>query len=121
MSISIFERTSRPEYVIVPKRLENWLDPAWIPPPVTQITESTDLKELLARKYSQFARKWEEIKCKLLKNRMGNGLDFKKWPPDGKDAYSVKVDRAFRAHLRNQGQGSWLAYNIGPHGKMGHG
>lgn len=110
-----------PEYVVFPQRLENWLDPAWIPPPVTQIAEETSLKELLARKYSHLKQKWVETKRKLLENRMLSGLDFKKWPKEGKDVYSVRVDGSFRAHLRNQGQGSWLAYDIGPHGKMGHG
>lgn len=117
-----FMRTSLcPEYVIFPQRLENWLDPAWIPPPVTQITEGTKLKELLAQKFSQYKQKWEETKRKLLENRMLSGLDFKKWPKEGKDVYSVRVSGSFRAHLRNQGQGIWHAYDIGPHGKMGHG
>jgi hypothetical protein len=110
-----------PEYVIFPTRLEAWLSPAWVPPPVTQIIDDTKVKELLESKFSQLATKWEATKQKLLQNRTLRGLNFKQWPKEGKGVYSVKIDDGFRAHLRHQGQGCWLAFKLGPHTQMGHG
>lgn len=110
-----------PEYVIYPHRLTNWISPAWVPPPVDEIIEGEKLAKLLKSKYANLTQKWDETKSKLLENRMLRGLNFKKWPKEGKDAYSVRVDDNFRAHLKHQGNGAWLAYVIGPHKKMGHG
>jgi hypothetical protein len=88
---------------------------------VKQIAETNEVRELLALKYSKYDKKWEATKRKLLANPLLRGLNFKPGSDDGPDAYSVRVDEGFRAHLRNQGHGSWRAYNLGPHGKMGHG
>lgn len=117
----LMRRSLCPEYVIYPRRLENWLDPAWVPPPVTQIIDGDEVKELLTSRFSHLVSRWEETKRKLLENRTLRGLNFKQWPKDGKDVYSVRVDDNFRAHLRHQGQGCWLAFLLGPHKKMGHG
>jgi hypothetical protein len=101
--------------------LETWLPSAWIPPPVLEVIDGPELAELLSKKYSQLRAKWEETKRKLLENRMLKGLNFKKWQKGGNDVYSVRVDDNFRAHLRNLGNGRWLAYLIGTHKEMGHG
>lgn len=113
-------RSLCPEYVVFPRRLESWLDPAWVPPPVTQIVEDAKVTKWLSG-FAQPARKWEDTKRKLLENRTLRGLNFKKWPKEGRDVYSVRVDDNFRAHLRHQGNGSWLAFLIGTHKEMGHG
>ena len=110
-----------PQYVIFPRKLENWINPAWVPPPVKKIVDGDALKKLLSSKYATLSLKWEETKRKLLENRTLRGLNFKPWPKEGKDIYSVRVDDKFRAHLQHQGQGMWLAYILGPHKKMGHG
>ena len=49
------------------------------------------------------------------------GLNFKPWKKDGPCCYSVKIDDGNRAHLRNLGDGNWLAYAIGGHKELGHG
>ncbi len=110
-----------PQYVVYPRRLSNWISPAWVPPPVNNIIDGDNLRKLLASKYQSISSKWEGTKLKLLENRTLRGLNFKKWPKEGKDAYSVRIDDNFRAHLKHEGHGAWLAYLIGPHKKMGHG
>lgn len=118
---NFMRRSLCPEYVIYPHRLENWLDPAWVPPPVTQIVDDPKVVNILASKFHQIAIKWESTKKKLLENRTLRGLNFKQWPKEGPGVYSVRIDDNFRAHLRNQGQGCWVAYLIGTHKEMGHG
>lgn len=118
---NFMRRSLCPEYVIYPHRLESWLDPAWVPPPVIQIIDDPKVRDMLASKFHQIAIKWESTKKKLLENRTLRGLNFKQWPKEGPGVYSVRIDDNFRAHLRNQGQGLWVAYLIGTHKEMGHG
>jgi hypothetical protein len=107
-----------PQYVVYPRRLETWLDPAWVPPPVTRVNDGKNVEKMLLSKYRNVQEKWQLTKKKLIENRLLRGLNFKPW---GENSYSVRVDDNFRAHLRNQGGGVWEAYEIGPHKKMGHG
>ena len=79
------------------------------------------MQKRLSGKYRNLGSKWNGTKSKLLVDRTLRGLNFKPWPKDGKGAYSVKIDDGFRAHLRHQGQGNWLAYILGSHKELGHG
>lgn len=111
-----------PEYVIYPQILANWIDPAWVPPPVKTITESAKvIKKLQDPKEAVLAKKWAATKPRLITDRFSNGLGFKPWPKEGPNIYSVKVDAGFRAHLENLGSGNWAAIKIGNHKEMGHG
>jgi hypothetical protein len=110
-----------PQYVVYPAKISDWLDPALVLPLVSTITESEEVKKRLSGKYRNLETKWNSTKSKLRGERTLRGLNFKPWPKDGKGAYSVKIDDGFRAHLRHQGQGNWLAYNLGSHKELGHG
>ncbi|WP_372838681.1 hypothetical protein [Phaeovulum sp.] len=110
-----------PQYVVYPAKISNWLDPALVLPPVASIAESDEIQKRLSGKYRNLVSKWNGTKSKLLVDRTLRGLNFKPWPKDGKGAYSVKIDDGFRAHLRHQGQGNWLAYILGSHKELGHG
>jgi len=115
-------RTSCPEYVVFPAHLSDLIDPAYGTPPVLAIEEDDKLtKQLAGKRLRHFRKPWDETKRKLTENKDRWGLDFKPWPQDGKGAWSVKVDDGNRAHLRNRGNGNWLAYAIGGHKEMGHG
>lgn len=51
-----------------------------------------------------------------------SGLDFKIWPKEGKNVFSVKIDRNYRAHLiLEEDSGHWIADRVGNHKSMGHG
>ncbi len=110
-----------PQHIVHPTNLSDWLDPALILPPVRTITEENRVKKLLSGKYRNLAKRWKNTKSKLREDRTRHSLNLKPWPNDGKNAYSVRINDGFRAHLRHQGSGSWVAYNIGPHEALGHG
>ena len=114
----LMRRSLCPQYVIYPRRLEHWLDPAWVPPPVTRVIDNKEVQKKLSSKYRNLQEKWTQTKNKLIENRLLRGLNFKPW---GENSYSVRVDDNFRVHLKNQGGGIWEAYEIGPHKKLGHG
>jgi len=107
--------------VIFPTRLSDWIDPACVAPPVRAIEEDDKLLKRLGGKLRHLHKAWEDTKRKLKEDKDRPGLNFKPWPKEGKGAWSVKVDDGNRAHLRNRGDGNWLAYAIGGHKEMGHG
>ena len=110
-----------PEYVVTPRKLSTWWPSALVPPPVHNIIDDDAVTKFLGKSKDQsLAGKWRTTKDRLLTERFANGLNFKPWPPEA-PAWSVRVDRAFRAHLRSEGHGIWRAYKIGPHDVMGHG
>lgn len=84
--------------------------------------ESPDFVKKL-RKLPTYARtKWDKTRRLLAQSTSVPGLDFKPWPPGGKDCFSVRVDKTLRAHLRfDSALARWLAESIGFHGEMGHG
>lgn len=114
-------RSLCPEWVIYPHKLSNWIDPACITPPVTEIADDDKVSKVLARALRSLQQPWENTKNKLRSNKDLPGLNFKPWKKDGPRCYSVKVDDGNRAHLRNLGDGKWLAYEIGGHKDLGHG
>lgn len=110
-----------PEYVIYPHKLSTWVSPALVLPPVNAVQDGDDVVKLLQGRLAHLQAKWRQTKTKLLENRLLHGLNFKPWPKDGPERYSVRVDDNFRAHLQHLGAGQWLAYVLGPHKKLGHG
>jgi hypothetical protein len=83
------------------------------------IQESEQFLSMLSQLSPVIRKKWHKTKH-LLSVALTPGADFKKWPPAGKNVYSVRVDRSFRAHLAYSGK-SWVALEIGSHSQMGHG
>jgi hypothetical protein len=114
-------RSLCPEWVIYPKKLSDWIDPACITPPVNEIVDGDKVVKALAKKLRNIRQPWESTKTKLRINKDIPGLNFKPWKPHGPRCYSVKVDEGNRAHLENLGSGKWLAYEIGGHKELGHG
>ena len=110
-----------PEYVIYPRKLSAWVSLALVLPPVNAVQDGDDVVKLLQGRLVHLQSKWKQTKTKLLENRLLHGLNFKPWPKDGPERYSVRVDDNFRAHLQHLGAGQWLAYVLGPHKKLGHG
>lgn len=110
-----------PEYVVTPNRLTDWLSPALVLPPVKTVSEEPNVTKDLSGKLAHLQVAWKRTKDKLIANRLLPGLNFKPWPMDGHDAYSVRLDRGFRAHLRHLGQGDWTVFKMGSHAHMGHG
>ena len=110
-----------PEYVIYTDNLSQWISPALVLPPVNAVQDGEDVAKILQGRFAHLQSKWELTKAKLLENRLLHGLNFKPWPKDGPERYSVRVDDNFRAHLHHRGGGNWLAYILGPHKNLGHG
>jgi hypothetical protein len=110
-----------PEYVIYPRDLSNWISPALVLPPVNSVQDGDDVTKILRGRLAHLQSKWNQTKTKLLENRLLHGLNFKPWPKDGPERYSVRVDDNFRAHLHHLGTGRWIAYTLGPHKQLGHG
>jgi hypothetical protein len=110
-----------PEYVVYPEDLSRWFSPTLVVPPVTYVQDGENVVKALQGRFAHLHSKWKKTKAKLLENRLVHGLNFKPWPKDGPDRYSVRVDDNFRAHLQHLGNGKWLAYILGPHTKLGHG
>lgn len=113
-------RSVCPEWVVYPRTLSSWIDPACITPPVKEIAEGEKFSKALRGKHRSLQGPWENTKDKLRKNKDLCGLNFKPWKKDGPRRYSVKVDSGNRAHLENLGNGKWLAYEIGSHTELGH-
>ncbi|MCZ8323074.1 MAG: hypothetical protein O9296_16065 [Novosphingobium sp.] len=114
-------RSLCPEWVIFPRRLSDWIDPACITPPVSEIVDGDKVVKVLSKKLRNLQQPWENTKVKLRINKDMPGLNFKPWKLHGPRCYSVKVDEGNRAHLENLGSGKWLAYEIGGHKELGHG
>ncbi|MBI3224375.1 MAG: hypothetical protein HYZ39_04870 [Mycolicibacterium cosmeticum] len=89
---------------------------------VDRITETPSFERSLKKLSVDLQRQWSKVKVTLAITTAGSGSDFKRWKPGGEDCYSVRVGRAFRAHLRYERQTStWIAEAIGDHKTMGHG
>lgn len=89
---------------------------------VGRITETPSFERSLTKLSTHLQRQWSKVKATLAITTAGSGSDFKRWKPGGKDCYSVRVGRAFRAHLRYERHSStWIAEAIGDHKTMGHG
>jgi hypothetical protein len=110
-----------PEYFVRPASLGRWLPSALVLPPVSIVIDGDEVAKRLSSRLAHMKGQWERTKQKLIESRLLRGLNFKPWPNDGRDCYSVRVDDNFRAHLRHEGGGRWIAYILGPHKELGHG
>jgi hypothetical protein len=85
------------------------------------IQESEKFQSMLAGLPNELQRAWTQQKSRL-GQAITAGADFKPWRPAGKDVYSVRVNKSFRAHLKyEREQQLWVALEIGSHAAMGHG
>lgn len=88
---------------------------------IDNIKESDTFLKMLKKESKIVQQKWFRTKQKL-RSAITVGLDLKKWPKLGADAYSVRVDRSYRAHLKyDKNLTRWIAVEIGDHKSMGHG
>jgi len=84
--------------------------------------ESAEFLKKLRKLPSYAQKKWDKTRNLLAHSTSTPGLDFKPWPPGGRDCFSVRVDRTLRAHLRfDSSLTRWFAESIGFHTEMGHG
>lgn len=86
---------------------------------IESIVETEGFKKRLKKLSRELQVAWERTKTKVALSFTA-GCDFKKWPPAGKDAYSLRVNDSLRAHLALI-DGTWIAIDIGGHKEMGHG
>jgi hypothetical protein len=110
-----------PEWQISASRLNAWISPVCITPPVKEISDDEKVAEALGGPLRSLQKPWEKTKIKLCTDKDLPGLHFKPWKGEGKDCYSVRVDSGNRAHLENLGNGKWRTYKIGSHKELGHG
>ena len=99
-----FRRASLcPEYVVYLNKLSSWISPALVLPPVKDVQDGKEVEKVLRGRFAHLRSRWEQTKSKLLENRLLHGLNFKPWPKDGPERYSVRIDDNFRAHLKHMG------------------
>lgn len=85
------------------------------------IVESERFRKQLEKLDSRHRERWYIAKERAVIG-LTAGHDFKPWPKGGRDVWSMRIDRGFRAHLRrDRGAGAWEALEIGDHKTMGHG
>lgn len=120
--LSLMRASLCPEYIVHPANWQAWLSPALVLPPVVAVTDGEKVVKRLSKNVT-LKNRWESTKEKLIENRLRAGLNFKPWPKDKsvQDAYSVRIDDGFRAHLKQEGEGYWTAYILGSHKELGHG
>lgn len=64
---------------------------------------------------------WQACRMKLSESVRRGSLDFKPWRKGGESAYSVRVTKSYRAHLRFAPESQrWIAEEIGNHRETGH-
>ena len=87
------------------------------------VRETEAFNKDLGRLHPDVQRAWPKTKEKILLDSTLPGLDFKRFHDGGERVYSVRVNKAVRAHLRRVPTPSgWLeAFRIGSHREMGHG
>lgn len=85
------------------------------------IDESEKFSKQLAKLESRYRQRWEATKMRAMTS-LTAGQDFKPWRKGGKDVWSMRIDDAFRVHLRRDRQADrWVALEVGDHKSMGHG
>jgi hypothetical protein len=85
--------------------------------------ESDKFKKALERAGSAVAKAWLKAKLQLSQTVALRGLDFKRWTASAHASplYSIRLSDNYRAHLEFQPPDNWIAIDVGPHGRMGHG
>lgn len=113
-------RSLCPEYIIYSANLSGWIPAAFGFPAVAKIEDSENVVQKLKSKYVALKNVWDARKKLLQQNPMAKSLHFRLWDKKSQE-WSVNVDGNFRAHLTNNGNGSWITRDIDNHLKMGHG
>ena len=110
-----------PEFVVLTTKRIAQVRPALRIPTVRQVTDGTPVVKYL-KDNSALRSKWQKTKQKLCLNPTTKGLNFKPWD-QSKDEWSVRVDKGYRAHIRQTlaAGAVWEAIKIGTHKEMGHG
>lgn len=110
-----------PEYIIRHADLARLFPAVQIFPVVSKVVDSKEVQKTLKKYGSNLAHKWEKAKQKLAACPSLGGLDFKQWPRI-QSAWSVRVDRGYRAHLIpiDSNSGVWESLEIGSHDALGH-
>lgn len=94
---------------------------SWFVTAIAQIHEMPRFCKRLAALDRRIQREWAHTKERLKRSVTG-GRGLQKWPDGGAGAFSVRVNRDVRAHLRHvPSEGKWYAEDIGHHKEMGHG
>lgn len=90
---------------------------------ITGIIPEGDFSRKLSELPARIQALWARAQDKLRINPGIRGLDFKKWDVAGAaTVYSIRLDRAYRVHLRHFPEKKlWCAVDIGDHKRMGHG
>lgn len=89
---------------------------------VKNLHETDSFKRALEKLDSRHQKLWLAKKQQLAHTTASNGLDFKPWAKGGRDVYSIRLDRNYRAHLRyDRADKVWFAEAVGNHKQMGHG
>jgi hypothetical protein len=87
------------------------------------VSETVAFNKDLGRLHIHVQRAWPKTKEKICNDTTQPGLDFKHFSDRSERVYSVRVNKAIRAHLRPiSAPLGWLeAFRIGNHKEMGHG
>lgn len=117
---SLQYRSLCPEYIIYSTDLSRWIPAAFGFPAIVKIDDSENVVQKLMGKYAALKNVWDARKKLLQQNPMAKSLHFRLWDKKSQE-WSVNVDGNFRAHLTNNGNGSWITRDIDNHLKMGHG
>jgi len=89
---------------------------------ISRISESSSFLKALSRCDRRIQTMWYRRKADLARSVSLNSLGFQRWKPGGEGCYAVRIDSNYRAHLRHDRvNGSWIAEEIGDHGRTGHG
>jgi hypothetical protein len=84
------------------------------------IQETEGFRNRLKKMSNVIRKAWDRTKSKLRMHITPN-MDFKLWPREGPNIYSVRVNDNIRAHLKRISWEDWEALSIGTHKEMGHG
>jgi hypothetical protein len=102
-------------------RLE--IPPGWLSilSRLSVIQETDAFRKRLENMSNIIQKAWDRTTIKL-KTHITPNMDFKPWPREGPNIYSVRVNENIRAHLKRAiNWDTWEAINIGTHKEMGHG
>lgn len=88
---------------------------------INEIKEPVKFLKMLSNLPNKIQAKWLKTKHSLA-IAIRKSHDFKKWRKSGPGVFSIKVDRAIRAHIKyDRTNNEWIALEIGRHKEMGHG
>ena len=87
------------------------------------MTETKSFAKELSKLHDQIQRAWVKTKEKMLVDTTMSGLNFKHFIDGGEQVCSVRLNKAYGAHLRRlDSPPGWLeAFRVGDHKVMGHG